>query len=63
MRKHTVYCPECATKIYNYDGISTSKVVVKCSFCGRYFRYYPQSDQAVEIERPKVETSSGARFW
>ena len=63
MRKQVVYCPKCAAEIYKYDGYSTTQGVVRCPVCKRTFRYYPLGDKTVEVEKPQIKSSSGARFW
>ena len=61
--KRPIYCPECATEIYHYDGYSLSEVVVKCKRCRRYIKFKPLGNVTVVINNPDIKTSSGARFW
>lgn len=61
--KRQIYCPECASEIYNYDGSSTMEVVVKCKRCKNYIKFKPLGMATIVINKPEVKSSSGARFW
>ena len=63
MSKEIIYCPECAETAYHYDGRSTTQVVVRCPKCKRCLKFFPASKKMVVVNKPKIETSSGARFW
>lgn len=63
MGKQTIICPECAAEIYNYDGYSTSEVVVKCKHCHKYIKFRPLGNTTQVVNNPQVKTSAGARFW
>lgn len=58
-----IYCPECANRIYNYDGYSTTAVVVKCSYCKRYIKFNPLGMATKIVKNPEIRAASGARFW
>lgn len=63
MAKRKIYCPECAGEIYNYDGFSTTEVMLKCKHCRKYLKFNPAWNTVKVIEKPEIKTSSGARFW
>ena len=58
-----VYCPECASEIYTYDGYSTTDVVIRCGRCKRYIKFKPIGGATITIKNPEIKTASGARFW
>lgn len=58
-----IYCPECASEVYNYDGYSQSEIVVKCKFCKKYIKFKPLGNVTKIIQKPEVKSASGARFW
>lgn len=61
--KRTIFCPECAAEIYNYDGYTTSEVVVRCKNCRRFVKYKPLGNVTIVVDKPDVKSASGARFW
>lgn len=62
MSRIKVYCPDCARQVYDFDGIHTSSVNLKCK-CGLYLRYIAKENRIIKINKPVRNTSSGARFW
>ena len=57
-----IYCPECKTKVMQYDGITKTPQVVVCYGCHCHITYYPETDSVTRKHTVERKTSSGKRF-
>ena len=60
----TIYCPRCGRRVGQWDGRSTTNVVVlKCRKCWKRIVYYTDTDELKMEPVPKRNCSSGVTFF
>lgn len=61
--KKTIYCPKCNRRVAEYDGRSSSNVIVNCKNCKKRIVYHVDNGETEIKPIPPRESASGMVFY
>lgn len=62
MERITIYCPECGRRVAEWDGRSTTNVIVNCRKCRKRVVFDVNTMRTTIKEQVSRASASGIRF-